>query len=258
MTARGPRPPAASEPAAPEWVRRPANLASAVTAELVDRVVRGIHPSGTSLPAEPVLCESFSVSRTVVREAVKLLQAKGLVQVRQGAGTVVNPPSKWNMLDELVLAAVIAEDETSAVLDDLVVTRRLLESDMALVAARTAGEDTLERLGELVDLMDRLVDDPVAYREQDVLFHDLIMQVSGNRIARGVVRALESQVINTARYVGRTERALCVASNQGHRRVYERIAARDQSGAADAMFAHITEAWLVRRSRSGDPGRLER
>src|ERR1041384_2503432 len=125
------------QPATPVWGRRPTNLATAVPPELVERVVRGFHPPGTSLPAEPVLCESFSVSRTVVREAVKLLQAKGLVQVRQGAGTVVNPPSMWNMLDELVLAAVIAEDETSAVLDDLVVTRRLLESDMALVAART-------------------------------------------------------------------------------------------------------------------------
>ncbi|MGW4058148.1 FadR/GntR family transcriptional regulator [Amycolatopsis sp. NPDC004747] len=246
------------QPAAPEWARRPANLASAVTAELVERVVRGVHPSGTSLPAEPVLCESFSVSRTVVREAVKLLQAKGLVQVRQGAGTVVNPASMWNMLDELVLAAVIAEDETSAVLDDLVVTRRLLESDMALVAARTAGPEVVERLGELVDLMDELVDDPDAYREQDLAFHDTIMQVSGNRLARGVVRALESQVVNTARYVGPGERALCVASNKGHRRVYERIAAGDGEGAAKAMFDHITEAWLARRPGSGDPGRLDR
>ncbi|MEV5712767.1 FadR/GntR family transcriptional regulator [Amycolatopsis mediterranei] len=246
------------QPAAPDWVRRPANLASAVTAELVGRVVRGVHPSGSSLPAEPVLCESFSVSRTVVREAVKLLQAKGLVQVRQGAGTVVNPASMWNMLDELVLAAVIAEDETSAVLDDLVVTRRLLEADMALVAARTAGPEVVARLGELVDLMDELVDDPVAYREQDLAFHDTIMQVSGNRLARGVVRALESQVVNTARYVGPSERALCVASNRGHRRVYERIAAGDGDGAAKAMFDHITEAWLARRPESGDPGRLER
>jgi DNA-binding FadR family transcriptional regulator len=246
------------QPAAPDWVRRPANLASAVTAELVGRVVRGVHPPGTSLPAEPVLCESFSVSRTVVREAVKLLQAKGLVQVRQGAGTVVNPASMWNMLDELVLAAVIAEDETAAVLDDLVVTRRLLEADMALVAARTAGPEVVARLGELVDLMDELVDDPVAYREQDLAFHDTIMQVSGNRLARGVVRALESQVVNTARYVGPSERALCVASNKGHRRVYERIAAGDGEGAAKAMFDHITEAWLARRPGSGDPGRLER
>ncbi|MFJ8958323.1 FadR/GntR family transcriptional regulator [Lentzea sp. NPDC102401] len=254
MTASGRRTAAAT----PGWVRRPASLASAVTAELVSRIVRGDHPSGTSLPPEPALCEAFSVSRTVIREAVKVLQEKGLVQVRQGAGTQVTPPSSWNVLDELVLGAIVAEDETLAVLDDLVVTRRLLESDMAQAAARTADEATVTALRDLVELMDRLVGDPDAYREQDRLFHDRIMRASGNRIARGVVRALESQVINTARYTGRSDRALCAASNEGHRRVCERIAAHDPTGAAEAMFTHITEAWLVRRSDVGDPSRLER
>ncbi|WP_433003517.1 FadR/GntR family transcriptional regulator [Kribbella sp. CA-294648] len=248
----------ASGSVAPAWVRRPASLASAVTAELVQRIVGGVHPSGTSLPPEPALCEAFAVSRTVIREAVKVLQEKGLVQVRQGAGTVVTPPAMWNILDELVLGSVIAEDDSLTVLDDLVVTRRLLESDMALVAAKTADQDTVDRLRELVDLMDEQVDDAVAYRELDQAFHDTIMQASGNRIARGVVRALESQVGNTARYVGKNERALCVASNKGHRRVQERIAAHDPTGAAEAMSAHITEAWLVRRTGSTAPSRLDR
>ncbi|WP_431913481.1 FadR/GntR family transcriptional regulator [Micromonospora carbonacea] len=241
----------------PAWARRPANLATAVTAELVERIVRGVHPPGTPLPPEPALCGAFSVSRTVVREAVKILQEKGLVQVRQGSGTIVTSPSTWDMLDELVLAATIAEDDSLAILDDLVVTRRVLESDMANVAARLADEETVDRLRALVDRMDELVDDHVTYHEHDRAFHDVIMQASGNRIARGVVRALESQVVNTARYMGRTERALCVASNRGHRRIYERIAAHDPDGAAEAMITHITEAWLVRRS-GPDTARLVR
>ena len=238
--------------ASPEWTRRPANLARAVTRELVDRIVRGLHPPGTPLPPEPALCEMFSVSRTVVREAVKILQEKGLVQVRQGSGTVVTPPTRWNMLDELVLAATIAEEEDGlAILDDLVVTRRLLESDMANVAARVADQATLDRLLELVD-------DHVVYEEHDRAFHDTVMQTSGNRIARAVVRSLESQVLHSERYVGRTERSLCVASNLGHRRVYERIAARDPAGAAAAMFSHITDAWLIRRNGPANPVRLQR
>jgi DNA-binding FadR family transcriptional regulator len=189
---------------------------------------------------------------------VKILQEKGLVQVRQGAGTIVTPPSRWNLLDEMVLAATIAEDETLAVLDDLVVTRRLLESDMARVAARLADAPTLERLRALVDRMDELVDDHVTYEEHDRTFHDVIMQASGNRIARGVVRSLQGQVIHSDRYVGRTERALCVASNAGHRRIHERLVARDPDGAGQAMFIHITDAWLVRRSGPGNPERLRR
>jgi DNA-binding FadR family transcriptional regulator len=250
---------AATVPVAPPaWTRRPANLAKAVTAELVDRIIRGQYPHGTPLPPEPALCETFSVSRTVVREAVKILQEKGLVHVRQGSGTVVTPPTRWNMLDELVLAATIAQDDGLAVLDDVVVTRRLLESDMANVAAREADQETLDRLLALVDRMDELVNDHVRYEEHDRAFHDTVMQASGNRIARAVVRSLESQVIHTARYVGRTERSLCVASNLGHRRVYERIAARDPAGAAAAMFSHITDAWLIRRSGPANPARLQR
>ncbi|MEU7620435.1 FCD domain-containing protein [Micromonospora rifamycinica] len=241
----------------PAWARRPTNLATAVTAELVERIVRGVHPPGSPLPPEPALCEAFSVSRTVVREAVKILQEKGLVQVRQGSGTIVTPPSMWDMLDELVLAATIAEDDSLTILDDLVATRRVLESDMANVAARLADRATVDRLRALVDRMDELVDDQVAYHEHDRAFHDVIMQASGNRIARGVVRSLESQVVNTARYMGRSERSLCVASNQGHRRIYERIAAHDPDGAAEAMVTHITEAWLVRRS-GPDTARLAR
>jgi DNA-binding FadR family transcriptional regulator len=242
----------------PAWTRRPANLATAVTAELVGRIVRGVHPSGSPLPPEPVLCETFSVSRTVVREAVKILQEKGLVQVRQGTGTMVTPPAMWNMLDELVLGATIAEDDSLAILDDLVVTRRVLESDMANVAARLADDEVIDQLRLLVDRMDELVDDRDSYHDHDRTFHDVIMQASGNRIARAVVRALESQVVNTARYMGRTERALCVASNRGHRRIYERIAAHDPEGAAEAMFTHITEAWVVRRSGPDEPTRLRR
>jgi DNA-binding FadR family transcriptional regulator len=253
MTATSPQP-----TASPQWARRPATLAKAVTAELVERVVRGVHPPGTALPPEPVLCEMFAVSRTVIREAVKILQEKGLVQVRQGAGTMINPPVAWNMLDELVLAATIAEDESLAILDDLVVTRRLLESDMAQVAARTADQEVVDRLRAMVDGMDLLYDDVATYHEHDRAFHDAIMQASGNRIARGVVRSLERQVINTASYMGTSGRDLCKASNQGHRRICERIAAHDEAGAAEAMFTHITDAWLVRRAAAGDPGRLKR
>jgi DNA-binding FadR family transcriptional regulator len=256
MTSAGPTAEGVAGP--PDWARRPANLANALAGELVQRIVRGQYPPGASMPSEAALCESYSVSRTVVREVIKMLQEKGLVQVRHGSGTVVNPDLVWNMLDELVLSATITEDSGFDVLDDLVVTRRILESDMAHVAARRADDDVIRELERLVAAMDALVDDPAAYAVQDRAFHDTIMRTSQNRIARAVVRALESQVVNTARYMGEVRRDLCVASNQGHRNVYLRIAAHDPEGAAEAMFAHITDAWVVRRGGSGEPDRLLR
>jgi len=251
--------PQRSTPApAPPWAQRPASLAGAVARELVVRIVSGTHAPGSQLPPEPSLCETFGVSRSVIREAMKVLQEKGLVVVRQGSGTVVTPTESWKMLDELVLGASIAEDRDLTILDDLVVTRRLLESDMAHVAAKIATPEAIERLGSLVDQMDRLVDVVSEYAEHDRAFHDMIMKASGNRIAPAVVRALESQAKNTARYMGRTSRDLCVASNNGHRAIYERIAARDAEGDVQAMFQHITEAWVVRRGGPGEPVRLRR
>jgi DNA-binding FadR family transcriptional regulator len=250
--------PAAAADISAGWVRRPANLSRALAVELVARIVRGDHAPGSALPPEPALCQAFSVSRTVVREAVKMLQEKGLVQVRQGFGTVVTPRATWNLLDELVLAATVAGDDGLDVLDDLVVTRRLLESDMANVAARQAPPEVVTQLQGMVDRMDELVVDTAGYLEQDRAFHDLIMRTSGNRIARAVVRALDSQVATNARYMGQPQREQNEASNRGHRRVYESIAAHNPQAAATAMFTHITEAWLVRRGGPGEPVRLRR
>jgi DNA-binding FadR family transcriptional regulator len=243
---------------APAWTRRPAGLSRAVATELVQRIVAGTYPPGSALPTEPALCETFSVSRTVVRESVKMLQEKGLVRVRQGSGTVITDPDSWNLLDEQVLAASIGSERHSGILDDLVVTRRLLEADMAFVAAHSIDEAGLARLRELVDLMDTLVADWPRYRPNDKEFHDVIMRASGNRIARGVVRSLESQAADAARYVGQPGTADCLASNRGHREIYERIAAGDAEGAAEAMNRHITEAWLSRRQGTGGADRLDR
>jgi DNA-binding FadR family transcriptional regulator len=245
-------------PTPPAWTRRPTGLSHAVATELVERIVAGTYPPGSLLPTEPVLCETFSVSRTVVRESVKMLQEKGLVRVRQGSGTAIADPDSWNLLDEQVLAASIGAEEDSAILDDLVVTRRLLEADMAFVAARTIGADDLARLGELVELMDTLVADWTRYIRRDKEFHDVVMRASGNRIARGVVRSLESQAAEAARYVGRPDAHGCAASNRGHREVYDRIAAGDATGAAAAMDRHITGAWLARRADGRGADRLDR
>ncbi|MFE9043408.1 FadR/GntR family transcriptional regulator [Streptomyces sp. NPDC007818] len=244
--------------AAPGWTRRPAGLSAAVARELVQRIVAGRYPSGTPLPTEPSLCETFSVSRTVVRESVKMLQEKGLVRVRQGSGTLVTEPDAWNLLDAQVLGATIGSDPGSGILDDLVVTRRLLESDMTFVAAGVIEAEQLDRLRDLVEDMDGLVTDWPAYKPKDQEFHDVIMRVSGNRIARGVVRSLEWQAADAARYVGNPTTDDCVESNRGHRRIYELMAAGDAAGAAQAMTRHITDAWLARRQDNDGAERLAR
>ena len=88
-------------PTIPARAKAP-RLGVTVVAELVDAIVRGDLPPGSTLPPESVLCEQFAVSRTVIRESVKRMEEKGLVTVAQGRGTQVAPASAWKMADETV------------------------------------------------------------------------------------------------------------------------------------------------------------
>ena len=138
---------------------RPARLSVVVVNVLVDGIVSGRYPSGSLLPPEPVLCQSFDVSRSVVREALKALEEKGLARARQGHGTTITPPDEWNLLDPVVLEATIRADETMQILDDLVDVRVALESDMARTAAHSMSDADLSELGTLLERAGSVIQD---------------------------------------------------------------------------------------------------
>ena len=148
---------------------------------LVDEIISGRYPSGSLLPPEPELCRSFDVSRSVVREAMKALEEKGLARARQGRGTTITSPNEWNLLDPIVLEATIRADDTMEVLDELVDVRAALESDMARAAARLMSDADLAELKVLLVELHGQVHDAARYQETDTRYHDVIMRCSGNR-----------------------------------------------------------------------------
>ncbi|WP_324785683.1 FadR/GntR family transcriptional regulator [Streptomyces sp. H51] len=214
---------------------------------LTDRVVAGFFPPGSALPSEPELCETFGVSRTTVREAVKALEAKGLVHARQGSGTTVAAQEEWNLLDPVVLAATFQHDDELVVLDQLVGIRSALESQMAAQAAAVADEADLRAIQEVLDRMDGETRTPQRFIETDVAFHAAVMQASGNRLGQSFVRIVHTQARTTSLYNGTPDERACATANAEHRRIVERLAARDAEGAARAMAAHIEQAWQRRR-----------
>jgi DNA-binding FadR family transcriptional regulator len=118
-------------------LRAPAKRLGVVVVEaLVDLIVSGELEPGDTLPPEQPLGQQFGVSRTVLRESIKKLEEKGLVTVSQGRGTVVQPTRSWNMLDRVVLEALIAHDRSLGVLDEITVVRAQLESAMARESSR--------------------------------------------------------------------------------------------------------------------------
>src|SRR5664279_4551444 len=133
--------------------RTPAKLGVAVVEGLVNVIVSGELAPGDTLPPELPLSQQFGVSRTVLRESVKRLEEKGLVSVGQGRGTVVQPTKAWNMMDRVVLTALIAHDDTFGVLDELSTVRALLEAEMARETARVRTRAELDLLrGVLEDM----------------------------------------------------------------------------------------------------------
>ena len=228
---------------------RPARLSVVVVDALVDGIVSGRYPSGTLLPPEPVLCQSFDVSRSVVREAMKLLEEKGLARARQGHGTTISPPDEWNLLDPAVLAAAIRADETMQILDELVDVRVALESAMARTAAQSMSDADLAELGDLLEEMETQLQDPERYLATDTRYHDFIMRCSGNRLGRSIIRAIHPHARASSRYSPPADDEDIRMAHLGHTAIYERLLEHDAEGAAAAMQEHIRGTWTLRKPK---------
>jgi DNA-binding FadR family transcriptional regulator len=238
--------------------RRPARLADPVVEFLAEQIVSGAIAPNSVLPPESALGQAFQVSRITVREAVKLLEAKGLVGVRQGVGAVVNPDTKWNFLDPVVLAAAVKQDSGLTLLDELVDVRVKLEASLAARAAHSATAADLADLEEVFHRLEAQVGTPEAFVQTDVEFHDRIMAVSKNRLARSIVSAVHSQARTSMLYQGHPSVADVKVTNEEHRKILERVADGDADGAAAAMTAHILDAWGRRRPTPARTARRRR
>ncbi len=235
--------------------RRPARLATAVLLTMVDKIVGGELPPESSLPTESALCEVFGVSRTVIREALKLLEAKGLVRVRQGHGTTVCPSEQWDLLDPLVLDAAMRYAEKFEILDDVIDVRVALECQMTRRAAEMMTEAQFRELQDGLTALEKLLDQPDEYQEAEGQYHDLILRGSGNRLGRSIIRSIHPRARTNFRYRGAGVSANhLLMSHEGHAALYERLAARDPDGAAEVMREHILGSWLERKSGAAGQG----
>lgn len=232
---------------------RRASLASMVVGELVDDIVGGRFAIDSVLPREAELGARFGVSRTVVRESVKLLQDRGLVQSHQGVGTVVREFDAWDLIDDEVLAALVRHDESRAILDELVAVRAGLERDMAFSAAAVGGAG-LATVRDAYRRMEECRDDPAAFGIADVRFHDAVMRLSGNRLGRVIVNRIHDKARATGRYHGAVTPDAVALTLAEHGGVVRALEDADPEGAALAMHAHITGSW-ARRRPGGAAGR---
>lgn len=190
-------------------------------------------PVGGRLPNEFKLGEMFGAGRSTVREAVKSLVSKGVLEIRRGAGTYVTStvlPEE----DPLGLAGV--EDKAALALD-LVDVRLMLEPAIAEMAALKATAEEVERLEALCAAVEQKIRNGEAYFEEDISFHTLIAGCSGNKVVEQLIPIIDTAVMM---FVNVTHRKLTQETILTHRNVVAAIKERDPLGARTAMMMHLT------------------
>ncbi|MBS0446651.1 MAG: FadR family transcriptional regulator [Proteobacteria bacterium] len=150
-----------------------------IVRDLGMRIVGGEFKPGDRLPAEAALLADYDVSRPVLREAVRVLVAKGLVLSRQRAGASVRARNEWHLLDPDVLYWLIQSQPPPQFVEILLTARRVFEPAAAALAARVASDAALKRVAEAYAGMEA-ARTPEELLEPDLAFHRRIAEATGN------------------------------------------------------------------------------
>ena len=215
------------------------NLHGKVVNEMGRRVVSGGYCAGALLPNEEQLCHELQVSRTALREAVKVLAAKGLLEPRPRIGTRVRPRDQWNLLDPDILAWRCATGADAEFLRHLTELREIIEPAAASLAANSRSEKQLAAIA--LALKDMREAPAIAqWVEADLAFHTAVLRATNNPLlmplAAIIGSALESLLGVSARSAGDFKRAL-----PDHQKVFDAIESGDAQGALHRMAGMLSD-----------------
>jgi len=218
-----------------------------IVRQIEGSILKGELSEGSQLPAERDLAKQFGVSRTAVREAIKALQEKGLVDAIPGRGTFVTNGTSNPMRRSLDRIIKSGETDGWAYLAEV---REILEPEIAALAAIRSDDQDLAAMRDAVAIMDQAGRDSDAYVEADLDFHLALAEAAANPIVLSlidsIVGLLREQRLRIFRIGGGPERGQC-----HHKRILEAIERHDPKEARAAMQAHL---WEVREDSRNTPG----
>jgi GntR family transcriptional repressor for pyruvate dehydrogenase complex len=223
---------------------RSSRLYELIVQQVEESIHKGELKAGDQLPPERELADQFGVSRTAVREAVKALREKGLVEAYPGRGTFVTSDTSNTI--RLTLDRMIKAGQLEGTLQ-LVEVREILEPEIAALAAARANDETLREMREAVSIMDKARQDPDAYIEADLDFHLALAEAAANPIILSlidsIIGVLREERMRIFKVEGGPQRG-----QYHHKRILEAVQNRDASGAREAMRAHLRQ---VREDSTG-------
>src|SRR5215469_15173198 len=216
---------------------RAARLYEQIVSQIKESIAEGRLKPGDQLPSERELAQQFGVSRTAVREAVKTLCEKGLVEAYSGRGTFVTAPKSQPVRHSVHWLVNNGDPHNAGYITEL---REILEPEFTALAAARIDEQQLAMMREAIDVMDRSMQDPVAYIEADLDFHLALAEAAGNPL----ILALLDSIVAVLR-----EERLGVFKVPGgpthgqahHKLILKAIEQRNPAKARKAMIAHMEQ-----------------
>ena len=184
--------------------------------------------AGEKLPNEFEMAEQLNVGRGTIREAVKILVSRNVVEIKRGRGTFVSETP--GLMDD-PLGFAFMEDKKSIALD-ICEVRMMIEPEIAALAALRATREQVEKIEEYAKEVEELFNQGKPYLEKDILFHAEIARATGNQVTTNLMPVIQSGI---SLFIDSIENKTIVT----HREVLEAIKRHDPEGASEAMKRHL-------------------
>ena len=220
--------------------RQPRTSHAFVVGVLGREIVAGIFEAGSILPGDKELGERFDVSRTVLREAMKTLAAKSLIEPKTRVGSRVLEKSRWNLLDQDVLRWREEAGLDETFIADLATMRLAFEPAAAALAAERATDEDFDRLYAIVDRLGDPGNDRASLARADLDFHVAVADISHNPFMRAIGSLIEAALAIAFKLSSpANDPALIQETARNHRLIVDAMKRRDVAATREAMRAVI-------------------
>jgi GntR family transcriptional regulator, transcriptional repressor for pyruvate dehydrogenase complex len=228
------------------------NLTTDICRKMVDHLVNGDWLEGDRIPPERELCQKLGVGRSSLREAMKALEIIGIIEMRVGEGTFICHRSDF--LSHPLLWAIAGSGVTEA--NELIEARKLIEVELAGLAADRSTPSDLQQIGIQMDAMEASLDSTSKFLEADIAFHLAIGQAGHNRVLLNSLHLIRNLMQQWVRISLEQHAGVANMALDQHRAIYLAVSKRNPAKAREAMQSHLDAmAVHLRAAQSPAPTR---
>ncbi|MDO5291915.1 MAG: FadR/GntR family transcriptional regulator [bacterium] len=209
------------------------NLMQKTADDIIQYIIDHNMKPGDKVPTEPELSQLLNAGRSTIREAMRTLATRNIVEVRQGSGTYIS--GKMGMIEDPFGLFFI--DDKEKLMRDLMNLRIQVEPDIAAMAATNATDNDLETIKTCLEDIELLIYTKQDFTEADNRFHQAIANSANNLVSPRLIPLFST----VSRYIKEEDEETANSLIASHREIYEAIASKDPVSAKDCMYLHLVQ-----------------